>query len=320
MQLRTDFGSFRIEHLPPEIFPFFALIILGFYRPLHLLITTPSYTFNSRFTAPDAPPSARDGFLDPTGRTERIFRHHDHKFEWTVEEFQAYCNEVAQKYGYDVDIGGIGKPVEDDPWGRDDELGFATQVAHFTRKYASLAPSSLMTKPLDESSKHELLVTYQYFAHPLAYKAEVSEAIQKKVIEVMSSYRVVEGWTIYELWVEDNISELCGGLLNVLFEAIESCGYLTIDRTPGDRLKWLSKLTEDAISSLNIKIEAVYENVWKEQESWPEDDVTEHKEQYEIDNENEQIWTAVDSSATDWTAGGGGWDYTDTSNVWDKEG
>ncbi|KAG7097749.1 hypothetical protein E1B28_005070 [Marasmius oreades] len=44
-----------IEHLPPDVFPFFSPVLLGIYQPRLLLITTPSYTFNARFTAPDAP-------------------------------------------------------------------------------------------------------------------------------------------------------------------------------------------------------------------------------------------------------------------------
>ena len=74
-------------------------MLLGVYHPRLLLITTPSYTFNDRFIAPDAPPGTRRGTPDPTGRTGRIFRHWDHKFEWTVEEFTEWCEEVAEDWG-----------------------------------------------------------------------------------------------------------------------------------------------------------------------------------------------------------------------------
>ena len=61
-------------------------MLFGVYHPKFVLVTTPSYTSSARFTA-----SARlVGYPDPTGRTDRIFRHHDHKFEWTREEFTMY--------------------------------------------------------------------------------------------------------------------------------------------------------------------------------------------------------------------------------------
>ncbi|EKM58234.1 uncharacterized protein PHACADRAFT_116997, partial [Phanerochaete carnosa HHB-10118-sp] len=117
-----------IEHLPEGVLPEFAPMLLGVYHPHLLLITTPSYDYNARFTAPDAPPSARRGFPDPTGRTNRIFRHHDHKFEWTVQEFRVWCEAAAREWGYDVTVSGVGRAQEKDKWGRDDELGSASQV------------------------------------------------------------------------------------------------------------------------------------------------------------------------------------------------
>ena len=36
-------------------------MLLGAYHPRLLLITTPSYSFNDRFIAPDAPPGTRQG-------------------------------------------------------------------------------------------------------------------------------------------------------------------------------------------------------------------------------------------------------------------
>ncbi|KAI0714296.1 hypothetical protein C8T65DRAFT_738763 [Cerioporus squamosus] len=124
-----------IEHLPEPILARFAPVILGAYRPRLLLLTTPSYTFNARFTAPDAPASARCGWRDPTGRTARVFRHHDHKFEWTVEEFGAWCAAVAEDWGYELaEVGGVGRAQETDEWGRDEALGWASQVAAFRRR------------------------------------------------------------------------------------------------------------------------------------------------------------------------------------------
>src|SRR5262245_37679977 len=100
---------------------------MGVYHPRLFLVTTPSFTFNARFTPPDS--TRREGYPDPTGRTERIFRHPDHKFEWTVEEFKTYCAAAAQEWGYEVSCSTIGYAVEQDDWGRDELLGGASQVA-----------------------------------------------------------------------------------------------------------------------------------------------------------------------------------------------
>jgi len=121
------------EHLPENILASFAPVLLGVYHPEFLLITTPSYTFNARFTAPDAPTTSQIGFPDPTGWTDRIFRHDDHKFEWTREEFQTWCQETANQWGYEVNETAIGRALHPDPWQRDQELQGATQVAAFRR-------------------------------------------------------------------------------------------------------------------------------------------------------------------------------------------
>ncbi len=36
------------------------------------------------------------------------FRHHDHQFEWTREEFGRWAGEMAIKYGYTVEMSGVG--------------------------------------------------------------------------------------------------------------------------------------------------------------------------------------------------------------------
>jgi hypothetical protein len=121
----------RIEHLSPDVFEAFAPMLLGVYHPKFLLITTPSYTFNARFTVPDAPASSRQGHPDPTGRTDRIFRHNDHKFEWTDEELRAWSSNVAQQWGYKATVSNLGQPTLADPFERQ-FLG-ASQAVLFQR-------------------------------------------------------------------------------------------------------------------------------------------------------------------------------------------
>ncbi|CDO74989.1 hypothetical protein BN946_scf184945.g61 [Trametes cinnabarina] len=138
-----------IEHLPEDVLLAFAPVVFGAYHPRVVLLTTPSYTFNSRFTAPDAPMEARSGWPDPTKRTSRIFRHPDHKFEWTVKEFADWCKTVAEEWGYNVELGGVGKAHEVDQWGRDEALGFASLTAMFKRREGS-GWADLRAKRVDE--------------------------------------------------------------------------------------------------------------------------------------------------------------------------
>ncbi len=59
-----------------------------------------------------------------------LYRHPDHKFEWTREEFQLFCNSIAEKYGYKVEYSGIGDP----PSIQDREgIGYCSQMAVFLR-------------------------------------------------------------------------------------------------------------------------------------------------------------------------------------------
>ncbi|KAF5340920.1 hypothetical protein D9758_012173 [Tetrapyrgos nigripes] len=225
-----------IEHLAPNIFPFFGPVLLGVYHPRFFLITTPSYKFNARFTPPNSAPSVRagQGFLDPTGRTDRIFRHDDHKFEWTPEEFKQYCEKEAAEWGYTVDIGDIGRPIEPDEWGRDTELGGASLVASFKRvDDPAVGRDSLeqrartLVKTLSEQSNevtadadHELLADHFHSAHEQARKldtmGDIGDIVKAKMEEFSESFMRLD-----ELWFERDVAIACGGWIEVLIKAIE---------------------------------------------------------------------------------------------------
>ncbi|KAJ7592978.1 hypothetical protein C8J56DRAFT_929997 [Mycena floridula] len=229
-----------IEHLPPDIFPYFAPVLLGVYHPKILLITTPSYTFNSRFTAPNAPKSARKGFPDPTGRTDRVFRHDDHKFEWTVDEFNTWCHQVALEWGYKVLTSDLGKAMEKDPWNRDEALGGASLVASFRRNDDEQAQGVVnrerrareVVQALDKDSEklqHELVAHHHHPAHPKSTQpvslGDIGEAVKAK----MSGYGEIS-LRVGELWYEDDIPVLCGGWLEFLLRAVEEHENLDLRR------------------------------------------------------------------------------------------
>lgn len=58
------------------------------------------------------------------------FRHYDHKFEWSREEFQDWCNHICTRFpDYCVQFHGIGKPPDGF-----ENLGCCSQLGLFLRK------------------------------------------------------------------------------------------------------------------------------------------------------------------------------------------
>ncbi|KIJ13421.1 hypothetical protein PAXINDRAFT_117125 [Paxillus involutus ATCC 200175] len=227
-----------IEHLTEDILIHVAPIVLGVYRPRLFLITTPSYTFNARWS----PPGTRKpgGHPDPTGRTDRVFRHPDHKFEWTVEEFAQWCMTIAHQWGYVVDIGGVGTAQQKDPWGRDKILGGATQVASFKRMDDRVSTgkrergSLAVHSATNTKGPHELVKRYYYEAHPRAGNPSDLREIGEAMVEKFEQW----GETILrieELWFADDVPILCGGSIEVMINAAERHQRLDLQRIPGRR-------------------------------------------------------------------------------------
>ncbi|KAI9488842.1 hypothetical protein BDB00DRAFT_791547 [Zychaea mexicana] len=105
-----------IEHLFAPTLDKFLDTTLGQYAPPLMVITTPNAEYNVNFDSLQY------------GTPNAVFRHDDHKFEWTRQEFEAWCRAGADKYDYDVEFQGIGL-VE----GKRDDLSFGhcTQACIF---------------------------------------------------------------------------------------------------------------------------------------------------------------------------------------------
>ena len=73
-----------------------------------MVITTPNFEYNVRFPGL------------PAGK----FRHRDHRFEWTREEFGAWAAQIAARFGYGVEFQTVGLV--------DPEVGPPTQMAIFS--------------------------------------------------------------------------------------------------------------------------------------------------------------------------------------------
>ncbi|KIJ66945.1 hypothetical protein HYDPIDRAFT_128429, partial [Hydnomerulius pinastri MD-312] len=235
-----------IEHLPDDVLVHFAPVILGVYQPRLFLVTTPSYNFNARFSPPGVVKPG--GYPDPTGRTDRVFRHSDHKFEWTLEEFAQWCASVAKKWGYVVDTGSVGMAQEEDPWGRDSSLGGASQVAAFKRlddrvsKEKRTRGSQEAQHATSTKEPHRLVKQHHYVAHPRAGNPSTHEEIGEAMVQNFEQWGETS-LRVEELWFSQDVPFLCGGSIEIMLEAVERHKRLDLQRMAGQgRGNWKVEL------------------------------------------------------------------------------
>jgi 3' terminal RNA ribose 2'-O-methyltransferase Hen1 len=98
-----------IEHLDPPRLSAFERVVFEFARPKTVVLTTPNSEYNVMWESLPADQ----------------FRHTDHRFEWTRQEFQDWANRVATQHDYSVRFVPVG-PV-------DDVVGSPTQMGVFER-------------------------------------------------------------------------------------------------------------------------------------------------------------------------------------------
>lgn len=99
-----------IEHVDEERLPALEHAVFEVAAPRTVLVTTPNAEYNRHFE-----------FLE-----EGRFRHDDHRFEWTREQFRSWSEGVAARRGYDVRHLPVGP--------EDRESGPPTQMAVFTSR------------------------------------------------------------------------------------------------------------------------------------------------------------------------------------------
>jgi 3' terminal RNA ribose 2'-O-methyltransferase Hen1 len=98
-----------IEHLDEPRLAAFERVLFEFARPQTVVLTTPNAEYNVKFET----------------LTAGQFRHRDHRFEWTREQFQKWANGIAERFGYSVEL----KPVGEE----DLQVGAPTQMGVFRR-------------------------------------------------------------------------------------------------------------------------------------------------------------------------------------------
>ncbi|XP_044496175.1 small RNA 2'-O-methyltransferase isoform X3 [Mangifera indica] len=112
-----------IEHMEEEDASLFGSIVLSCFRPRILIVSTPNYEYNVILQKSSL--TSQEG--DPDDKTESQplkFRNHDHKFEWTREQFNRWASELAARHNYSVEFSGVGGSAGTEP-------GFASQIAVF---------------------------------------------------------------------------------------------------------------------------------------------------------------------------------------------
>ena len=98
-----------IEHLDQPRLAAFERVLFEFAKPRAVVLTTPNVEYNARFESL------------PAG----VFRHKDHRFEWTRAEFERWAQKIGERYGYGLRFLPVGP--------EDAELGAPTQMAIFER-------------------------------------------------------------------------------------------------------------------------------------------------------------------------------------------
>jgi len=99
-----------VEHLDPPRLAAFERVLFEFAKPRTVVLTTPNREYNAKWETL------------PAGR----FRHPDHRFEWTREEFQDWASKVAGRFGYTVRFLAIGP--EDERAGAPTQMGVFSNV------------------------------------------------------------------------------------------------------------------------------------------------------------------------------------------------
>jgi 3' terminal RNA ribose 2'-O-methyltransferase Hen1 len=98
-----------VEHLDPPRLSAFERVLFEFAKPRTVVLTTPNREYNVTWETL------------PAGK----FRHPDHRFEWTRQEFHDWANGIAVRFGYAVRFLPVGPEQPD--------LGSPTQMGVFVR-------------------------------------------------------------------------------------------------------------------------------------------------------------------------------------------
>lgn len=124
-----------------------------------------------------------------------------------------------------MEVGSLGVPIENDPWGRDGDLGKASQIAVFRRELTEgVTVRGSRRQRLEKMGcrrhdgvGHELLVRRKFGKETA--RGEDIGCIRKLVKEALVRVNDSE-MKIQEAWYERGVAAACGGRVDVLVEAL----------------------------------------------------------------------------------------------------
>jgi len=255
-----------IEHLDAPSMDVFPQMIFGTLRPRLVLITTPNFEFNAKF--PRAAehdhdhPHVKKGFLDPSQRTDRVFRHSDHKFEMTENEFADWCD-GAEEWGYSCEISGVG--ISSQPSYHDNDPNrplYATQTAIFrlestpTRSPRSVRTAALPFMPGGGEALHPHRLAARHIHEPRGVGAMVRKGLRAQsnqtIRDIVSS--ILDRWktgtvSLQELWGVEDVSAACAGSKRTLVAALGGWGSV-----PGEAQQQLEVFwPNDPLGTLSVR-------------------------------------------------------------------
>lgn len=172
-----------IEHLYPDTLDDLPYNIFGFIKPKLVVITTPNADFNVLFP-------------NFSG-----FRHHDHKFEWTRQQFQDWGENIVLRYpDYVVTFDGICKGPEGT-----EHLGSCSQMAVFHRLsekdscnigveglFKTVAMHEYPYRVDNRSDEEKILDEAAYYIRYLSVQdCDMEEEVPlKKVLDMLRSFNI----------------------------------------------------------------------------------------------------------------------------------
>lgn len=130
----------------------FGDVVLSSFCPRILIISTPNYEYNVVLQRSNPASQEQDDESDEKSSLPSCrFRNHDHKFEWTREQFSRWASDLAGRHNYNVEFGGVGGSADVEP-------GFASQIAVFIRKESMAVDDELKDADLD----HQFNVIWEW--------------------------------------------------------------------------------------------------------------------------------------------------------------
>lgn len=225
-----------IEHLPASDLEKSLPLIFSVYRPRVVVITTPNYEFNKyidQYSSADR--SKQHRFLDPTSRTDRMFRDDDHQFEWTQAEFKEWCCDISTLYGYSCEVKGCGSysnfmcnstpsnnlATQYLPPPKSPHQFYATQAAVFRKSGSPPIPRHNLIHETTGGTS-QLTFERELSAHASANRPNGHQTIisaVKNYMKMKSQSRV----PLRELWMcAPGVDVYCGGRIMTLVAAFQA--------------------------------------------------------------------------------------------------